>query len=173
MNAPRRVTRLTPPLNPGLSRVLADRAHDLQSLEARLLRTIRQAAKGVARPEELIGELRALLEDLQHSYRRLVDVMERRDLLFTHEVKIRHLAQHHVWLYRRIHLEQFFLYKLSLETSLRELVSEEAFEVYQDLQGIEEMERAFLRRTDEEIRRALQEGEVSAFWIHDLDVPPP
>jgi hypothetical protein len=173
MNAPRRVTRLTPPPNPGLSRVLAERVHDLQSLEARLLRTIRQAAKGVARLEELMRDLRALLEDLQHSYLRLVDVMDRRDLLFTHEVKIRQLVQHHVWLYRRIHLEQFFLYKLSLETSLRALISEEAFEVYQDLQGIEEMERAFLRRTDDEVRRALQEGEVSEFWIHDLDVSPP
>ncbi|MDR5708528.1 MAG: hypothetical protein QN172_08315 [Armatimonadota bacterium] len=168
MNAPRRVTKLQRPLNPGITRTLAEVVHGLRLMEGRLLRTVRQAARGDRTPEELLQDLRDLLIDLQRSYRRAVDLLDRRDLLFAQEQKLAQILQHHVWLYRRIHLEQFFLSKLRLEAQLRTLVSEEAFEIYQDIQGLDELERAFLLKTDQEAQLALREGSQDDFWIPPL-----
>ncbi len=57
-----------------------------------------------------------------------------------------------------------------LEATLRTLVPPEAFEVYQHLQAVEDSERLFLRRTEDEIRRAMQEGDTEEFWIQELDL---
>ncbi len=171
MNAPRRVSKLHHPPNPGIARTLTDLVHGLRMMEGRLLRAIRQAARGDTTPEALIQDLRDLLVDLQRSYRRATEVLDRRDLVFSHEQKLRQILQHHVWLYRRTHLEQFFLSKLRLEAQLRAMISEEAFEVYQELQGIEELERTFRDRTDEEIQLALREGAPDDLWIPPL-LPP-
>jgi hypothetical protein len=168
MNAPRRVTKLQHSPNPGLARTLADLAHGLRLMEGRVLRAVRQAAKGDTAPEVLIQELRDLLVDLHRSYRRALELVDRRDLLFSHEQKLRQILQHHLWLYRRIHLEQFFLSKLRLEAQLRAMISEEAFEVYQDLQGIDELERAFLLKTDQEVQIALREGSQDDLWVPPL-----
>ncbi|MCS7173108.1 MAG: hypothetical protein N0A24_06890 [Armatimonadetes bacterium] len=165
MNAPRRVTKLQHPPNPGLARTLTELVHGLRLIEGRLLRAIRQAARGDTTPEALIQDLRDLLVDLQRSYRRAEELLDRRDLLFSHEQKLRQILQHHVWLYRRIHLEQFFLSKLRLEAQLRSMISEEAFELYQDLQGIDELERAFLLKTDQEVQLSLRESSQGDLWI--------
>ncbi len=171
MNAPRHVAKLRHPQSLGVSRTLTDLVHGLRLMESRLVRAVRHAAREDTKPEQLIQDLRDLLVDLRRSYRRALDLLGRRDLLYAQEQKLRQILQHHVWLYRRIHLEQFFLSKLRLEAQLRAMVSEEAFEVYQDLQGIDELERAFLDKTDEEIHAALQEGVPDDLWIPPL-LPP-
>mgnify|MGYP000654579733 CR=1 FL=1 len=168
MNGSRRVARVSPLGNPSVGRLLSEVSDQLESMDARLLRTVQRAARHARPLRELTADLRDLLEDLHHSYLRLAQLLDRRDLRYTDEVRLRRLLRHHVWLYRRIHLEHFFLCKLQLETTLRALVSQEAFEVYQHLQAVEDLEKLLLRRTDGEIRQAMQEGNTDELWIQEL-----
>lgn len=145
--------------------LLSSVARELESLDARLLRVVRRGGKPVKSVDRLVAELRSLLQDLQYSYLALSKLLDRRDLRFSQEAQARRLLRHHVWLYRKIHLEQFFLHKLQLEAKLRVMVSAEAFDLYQELQGLEHLERTFARRTDEQVSRALEEGEPPDLWI--------
>ncbi len=146
-------------------------AHQLDSLDARLLQVVRRGGEPAASLGDLAAQLRSLLKDLQRAYAALAKLLDRRDLTFAQELEARRLLRHHVWLYRKIHMEQFFLHKLHLEAALRAAVSPEAFEIYQELQGLEHLERRFCQRTDDQIRRALQEGELPELWIHGWVAP--
>lgn len=138
--------------------LLAGVARELDSLEGRLLRVIRRSAKPFPPVHELTADLHLLLEDLHHTCVALCQILDRRDLTFAQYTEARRLLRHLTWLYRRIREEQFFAHKMHLEARLRALVCPEAFDIYQELQGLEYLEREFSRRTDEEIRKELEAG---------------
>lgn len=98
--------------------------------------------------ETLTRELAGLAQELRRCYRRLVDVGERRDLGFATQRRIRQMQEHTIWLYRKISREQIFFRKLALEASLRQIVSTEAFGVYQQLLCADDEERRLAARDD-------------------------
>jgi hypothetical protein len=123
-------------------------------LEGRFLFLIREGGGGAIPPEAVAGELSLLLRDLKASFRRLVEMEGRRDLSFKTTNELHEIDQHCVWLFREIRAQQTFLRKLSLEASLRRLVSPEAFSIYQTLLGLDDEERE-AQSTDDAKTRTL------------------
>ncbi len=115
-------------------------------IEARVLRLVREGSRMPV--EMLTRELAGLAQDLRRCYRRLADVAERRDLGFATQRKLRQMQEHTIWLYRKISREQIFFRKLALEASLRQIISTEAFGVYQQLLCADDEERRLAARDD-------------------------
>lgn len=130
--------------------------HDLSSiltvLEGRFLYLMREGGRGGIPPETVASELSFLSRDLRASFRRLEEVEERRDLSFKAAQELRELDQHCTWLFRKIALQQIFLRKLSLETNLRNLISAEAFTIYQSLLGLDDEEQEMQTTSDARVR---------------------
>jgi len=126
----------------------------LDILEGRFLYLIKEGGHGAIPPEAVASELSLLSRDLKASFRRLVEMEERRDLSFKTTKELLEIDQHCMWLFRRIHLQQIFLRKLSLEANLRSLVSPEAFSIYQTLLGLDDEERE-AQSTDDAMTRAI------------------
>lgn len=140
-----------PDATDGVSREIADLADAARAVERHLLHLITEAAGGFVPLNDLASELELLARDVMRSYRRVFDLKARRDLGFGAVAQLDTLGAHYVWLFRRAHLERLFYTKLDLEGQLRNLVSQEAFEVYQRLLRAEEQEREVMSRDDVEI----------------------
>ena len=123
-------------------------------LEGRFLFLIREGGRGAIPPEAVAGELSLLLRDLKASFRRVVEMEERRDLSFKTTNELHEIDQHCVWLFRGIRAQQTFLRKLNLEANLRRLASPEAFSIYQTLIGLDDEERE-AQSTDDAKTRTL------------------
>lgn len=141
--------------SPDVADLLAEGSEVAQAAERRLLHLVRDAALGKVRAAELTVELSALAVELQGSFRKLVDAQDRRDLGFRMMAALEQLTARHVWLYRKIQLEEAFYTKLELETLLRSLISADGYEIYQKLLSVEDMERGLLALSDSDLRRAL------------------
>lgn len=141
--------------SPDVADLLAEGSEVAQAAERRLLHLVRDAALGKVRAAELTVELSALAVELQASFRKLVDAQDRRDLGFRMMAALEQLTARHVWLYRKIQLEEAFYTKLELETLLRSLISADGYEIYQKLLSVEDMERGLLALSDSDLRRAL------------------
>jgi hypothetical protein len=138
-------------------------ANTARVIEERFLGLIKEAARGEIPLDDFLGELLLLSKDLQRCFRRVMEMKERRDLTFRAIQELEGLDRHCVWLYRRTHVEQSFFRKLHLETKLRNLISADAFSLYQELLDVEDEERAFLAKCDAEIRSLLlMEGIISS-----------
>lgn len=118
----------------------------LSAIEAGVLHIVREGRRMPV--ETLTREFSGLAQELRRCYRRLVDVAERRDLGFATQRKIRQMREHTIWLYRKISQEQIFFRKLALEASLRQVISTEAFGVYQQLLCADDEERRRAGRDD-------------------------
>jgi hypothetical protein len=127
----------------------------LQILEGRLLYLIREGGRGGIPPDAVVSELSFLSRDLRAGFRRLVEVEERRDLGFRATKELREIDRHCTWLFRKIALQQIFLRKLTLETDLRNLISQEAFTIYQTLLSLEDEEQEALSTDDAQLRARL------------------
>ena len=132
-----------------------------QGIEGRLLHLVKEVAQGAIPLADFVAELTFLEKDLRRSFRRVVDMKERRDLDFRTLRTLDVLESHYIWLYRKIHLEQTFFRKLHLEARLRSLLSTDALAVYQELLDAEEQEREFLGKGDAELRQQLLEGDCT------------
>lgn len=119
----------------------------IAAIESRILRLVRDGA-GEIPAEELTNELPRLSGDLVRLYRRLADLSDRRDLSYATQRKLHRLQDQCVWLYRKAHNELSFFKKLGLEARLRALVSEDAFNVYQQLLCAEDEERRLAAHDD-------------------------
>ena len=124
--------------------------------EGRAIRLVREGSRMPV--ETLTREFAALAQELRRCYRRLVDVAERRDLSFATQRRIRQMQEHTIWLYRKIAREQIFFRKLALEANLRQIISPEAFGVYQRLLCADDEERRLAGRDD---------GAVAALMLSD------
>lgn len=132
----------------------------LIGIEARVLRLVRAGDREVP-VEDVTTELTVLSRDLKRCYRRIVDLLERRDLGFAAQRKVRRLRDQCLWLYRKAQTERAFFKKLTLEARLRRLVSEEAFGLYQEILWVEDEERR-LDKDDASVAALLAaESEVS------------
>lgn len=136
-------------------RIRQDLSSILQILEGRLLYLIREGGRGGIPPEAVVSELSFLSRDLRAGFRRLVEVEERRDLGFSATKDLREIDRHCTWLFRKILLQQIFLRKLTLETNLRNLISPEAFAIYQALLSLEEEEHDAMSSDDAQLRARL------------------
>ncbi len=136
-------------------RITQDLSSILQILEGRLLYLIREGGRGGIPPDAVVSELSFLSRDLRAGFRRLVEVEERRDLGFDATKELREIDRHCTWLFRKIALQQIFLRKLTLETNLRNLISEDAFTIYQTLLTLEEEEREAVSSDEAQVRTRL------------------
>jgi hypothetical protein len=136
-------------------RIRQDLSNILQILEGRLLYLIRESGRGGIPAEAILSELSFLSRDLKAGFRRLAEVEERRDVGFKATRELHEIDQHCTWLFRKIGLQQIFLRKLTLETNLRNLISAEAFAIYQTLLGLEEDEQETLSSDDAQMRACL------------------
>jgi hypothetical protein len=136
-------------------RIRQDLSSILQILEGRLLYLIREGGSGGIPPDAIVSELSFLSRDLKAGFRRLVEVEERRDLGFRATKELREIDRQCTWLFRKIALQQIFLRKLTLETTLRNLISPEAFAIYQTLLSLEEEEQEALRSDEAQLRTRL------------------
>ena len=141
--------------SPDVVDLLAEGSGVAHATERRLLHLVRDAALGKVRAAELTVELSALAMELQASFRKLVDAQDRRDLGFRTMAALEQLTARHVWLYKKIQLEEAFYTKLELETLLRSMISADGYEVYQKLLSVEDLERGLLALSDADLRRAL------------------
>jgi hypothetical protein len=112
----------------------------LATIEGRILRLVREGDRDIP-VDNLVSELTLLSDDLRRCYRRLADLVERRDFGFGKQRRLRQLQAQCIWLYRKAQQEQAFFKKLALEATLRRLISDEAFAVYQQLLGVDDEER--------------------------------
>jgi hypothetical protein len=136
-------------------RIRQDLTSILQILEGRLLYLIREGGRSAIPPDAVVSELSFLSRDLRAGFRRLMEVEERRDLGFSATKELRAINQHCTWLFRKIVSQQIFLRKLTLEATLRDLISTEAFAIYQTLLGLEEEEHEALSSDDAQVRARL------------------
>ena len=140
------IVRIAVPVAERAAEDVGDLVVTISGIEIRVLHIVRE---GSSMPvETLTRELAGLAHELRRCYRRLVDVAERRDLGFATQRRIRQMQEHTIWLYRKISREQIFFRKLALEASLRQLISAEAFRVYQKLLCADDEERRLAARDD-------------------------
>jgi hypothetical protein len=119
---------------------LTDLLLTITLIDSRLLRLVREGDREIA-VGEVTGELSELADDLRHLYRRIAALSERRDLSFPTQKQVRNLQEECVWLYRKAHNERTFFKKLGLEAQLRDLISDAAYNVYQEILWVEDEER--------------------------------
>ncbi len=136
-------------------RISQDLSDILKILEGRFLYLVAQEAAGAIPPEAVVNELAFLSRDLKAGFRRLVEMEERRDLGFAVTRELREIDQHCTWLFRKIQLQQIFLRKLTLEANLRNLISAEAFAIYQSLLTLDDEEQESLTKSDPQVRALL------------------
>ena len=101
-------------------RRIDDAAQVLKQFEADLLRVIREGHTGRSRPEEVNRRLVTLAREFHLTFHRIHERLERRDLSFDQENRMRGLRRHCLWLYRKARVEDFFVRKLRLEDDLRQ-----------------------------------------------------
>lgn len=136
-------------------RIRQDLSGILKVLEGRFLYLIKESGRGGIPPDTVVSELSFLSRDLRAGFRRLAEVEERRDLSFDATQELVQMDRHCTWLFRKIGLQQIFLRKLTLEANLRNLISAEAFAIYQSLLSLDDEEHETLSTSDAQIRARL------------------
>lgn len=129
------------------------------TVERRLLQLINERAIDVLPQDDFETELGLLAKEIVRTFRRLVEVEERRDVGFVNSERMDQLDRHCVWLYKRIRLELAFFRKLHLEKKLEELASSEAFAVYRTILEVDESEEEVRALAEAAIRTRLLESE--------------
>lgn len=125
-------------------RRLEDIVAHLQAIEKRLLTVIRDAGTGAMSREQVGPELILLAGDLRGVYRRIQARLERRDLSYDDQARLKDLRAHCTWLYRKARMEEIFFRKLELEERLRQTIPDEAYAIYLALQEAEEEQHCIL-----------------------------
>lgn len=128
----------------------------LAVLEGRVLHLIRECSEGTIPLADVLSEMHLLGRDVGRLDRRAEEANQRRDLPFSASARLEDIGHHCTWLYRKIQMEQVFFRKLHMEVGLRQLISEEAFSVYQALLELEEREAFLQRSTEEQIRSTMR-----------------
>jgi hypothetical protein len=126
----------------------------LATIEGRVLRLIRKGDREIP-IRDLVTELSVLSVDLRRCHREIVDLSERRDLSFMTQKNLRRLWEHSIWLYRKTHSERAFFQKLELENRLRALISQEAFNLHQELLTVDDDQRRFIESDDASVAAQL------------------
>ena len=138
-----------------VARLVAEASGTANSIETRVLKLVKEAARGTVAADDFSMEILSLVRDLQRCYRHLAEAEDRRDLSFRTMGALDELRSRFIWLYRKMHLEQAFYMKLELETRLRSLISTESYALYQRIVSVDDSERGFLCQNDADLRRAL------------------
>lgn len=128
----------------------------LAVVEGRVLHLIREFSEGSIPLTDVLSEMQLLGRDVGRLDRRAEEANERRDLPYGAWTRLEEMGRHCVWLYRKIQMEQVFFRKLHMEVGLRQLVSEEAFSVYQALLELEGREVFLQRSSEEQIRQIMR-----------------
>jgi hypothetical protein len=129
------------------------------TVERRLLQLLNERAIDALPQDDFETELGLLAKEIVRTFRRLVEVEERRDVGFVNWERMDKLDRHCVWLYKRIRLERAFFRKLHLEKKLEELASAEAFAVYRTILEVDESEEEVRALAEAAIRTRLLESE--------------
>ena len=128
--------------------VVADIASALAGVDGRLIALTREAAH-VSRPlSDVISELIKLQDEIRPQYKRLQEMLERRDLSFEALSDLETQRRRAVWLYRRSRLEQVFFTKLDLERSIRDTLFREILEAYDQMADLDTEERRLREAPD-------------------------
>jgi hypothetical protein len=127
---------------PSADEDLTDLLLTITLIDTRLLRLVREGDREIPITDVTV-ELSELATDLQRLYRKITTLAERRDLSFSAQKQLRNLQEESVWLYRKAHNERTFFRKLGLEAHLREVISQEAYSVYEEIIWVEDEERRF------------------------------
>lgn len=123
----------------------------LSEVESRLIALAREAAY-VSRPlTDVISELTKLQEDIRPQYKRLQEILERRDLTFETVTNLETQRRRAIWLYRRSRLEQVFFTKLDLERSIRDTLYREILETYDQMAELDIEDRRLREVSDMEL----------------------
>ena len=131
--------------------VTQDITSTLSGVESRLIALTREAAY-VSRPlTDVIGELTKLQEDIRPQYKRLQEILERRDLTFETVTNLETQRRRAIWLYRRSRLEQVFFTKLDLERSIRDTLYREILETYDQMAELDIEDRRLREVSDMEL----------------------
>jgi hypothetical protein len=129
----------------------------VDNIETRVLYLIQARGRGSVSPDDAAGELSPLVRDLKRCFRSLARVEEREDLTFKITKDLQEIAQHCLWLFRKLRVQQAFLRKLSQEAKLRSLISEEAFIAYQTVLDLDEEQRTSAASDDAAIHALMVE----------------
>jgi len=138
---------------------VADISAALDHLEQGLLTLIRAGAHAATPLDEVTEGLAALLPDTRRQYRRLQEVLERRDVEFDTTTRVEHVRRRVLWLYRKTRLEHLFFAKLAFERTIRDLLYKQILEMYEELSSLEEAERKLRRLGDDELAAELLEAD--------------
>ncbi len=138
---------------------IADISAALDHLEQGLLTLIRAGAHAATPLEEVTEGLAALLPDTRRQYRRLQEILERRDVEFDTTTRVEHVRRRVLWLYRKTRLEHLFFAKLAFERTIRDLLYKQILEMYEELSSLEEAERKLRRLGDDELAAELLEAD--------------
>src|SRR3989304_2595061 len=159
---------------------IADISAALDHLEQGLLTLIRAGAHAATPLEEVTeglppvlpgppGRYRRLpgapggraapLPDTRRQYRRLQEVLERRDVEFDTTTRVEHVRRRVLWLYRKSRLEHLFCVNLAFERTIRDSLYKQILEMYEELSSLEEAERKLRRLGDDELAAELLEAD--------------
>lgn len=138
-----------------LHRITADLVNVIDVLEGRFLYLVKEGARRALSPDGIAAELALLARDLKRSFCRLPEIQERRDLSFKVARELQDVERRCIWLFRNIRVQQASLRKLDLEDKFRNLVSPDAFSLYESLLDLDEEERQSVLSDDEKIRRLI------------------
>jgi hypothetical protein len=121
---------------------------ELDAIEARLMHLIRQGGESRAL-EDILDGLSSLVSGIGLQYRRILELLDRRDLTYGTTHALEDLRRRTLWLYRKVCMETIFFTKLRLERSLRDAIYKMVVETYEELSTLENEERSLMRMVDE------------------------
>ena len=123
----------------------------LTSVEDRMIALAREAAY-VSRPlPDVISDLVKLQDEIRPEFKRLQEMLERRDLTFETVTNLENQRRRAIWLYRRSRLEQVFFTKLDLERSIRDTLYREILETYDQMAELDIEDRRLRETSDMEL----------------------
>lgn len=145
----------------------------LSVLERRVLHIIREFSEGGIPIADVLSELQLLGKDACRLLRRAEDARTRRDLEYGTWIRLEEISRHCVWLYRKIRLEQIFFRKLHMEAGFRQMVSPEAFAIYEALLDLEERESRLETAQEQDLRQWMREEAPEEADTSAISVLPP
>jgi quinol monooxygenase YgiN len=122
----------------------------LVEVERRLLQGVRDGSQGTAPLSDVIDRIAGVIVDLRSPYRRVHEVLERRDISLATTEHLETLRSRVLRLYRKSRLEHVFFLKLQLERSLRDTLHRHVIESFEEMSALDEHERT-IRSAGEEM----------------------
>lgn len=113
----------------------------LGEVERRLLQGVRDGSQGTAALSEVIDRIAGVIVDLRPPYRRVHEILERRDIPLATTEHLETLRSRILKLYRKSRLEHVFFLKLQLERSLRDTLHRHVVESFEEMSALDEHER--------------------------------